>query len=744
MGQNIIVNKEQMTFTLNTNNSSYQMKVDKYKRLLHTWYGGKISGADYSYLVEVLGRGFSGNPGDVSKAGDRDYTLDLLPQEFPQHGTGDYRINALDLVWENGARGTDFVYKDHKVIAGKPELQDLPHFWTSADNKEAVETLVVVLEDLYSDLELELYYSIFPEYDLIVRSSKITNLGNEEVVLKNIASGALDFINKDFELINFPGRHLKERNASKVELGENIFQIRSTRGTSSHQQNPSLFLQEQGACEDKGEVYGLSLVYSGGFNISCEKDQLGQIRVVAGLDDSNFSWILKNGESFQTPELAMCYSPEGRGELSRNLHRAVNNNLIRSSWADKRRPVLINNWEATYFDFDKDKILEIANKAKELNFDLLVLDDGWFGKRDLDISGLGDWIPNETKIGGTLEDLIKDVNDLGLDFGIWMEPEMVNEDSDLYRAHPDWALAIPGREPNRSRVQLVLDFSRKDVQDFAISAIDNVLQTGNITYLKWDMNRSLFDLYSHSLPAEKQGELSHRYVLGVYRVLQHLLDNYPDLLIEGCSGGGGRFDLGMLYYTPQIWTSDNTDALDRTRIQHGTSFVYPLSSISAHVSAVPNHQNHRVTPISTRAFTALQGAFGYEMDLSTLSESEQEFTKKFIDFYNKHWETVQKGDYYRLVDPYENTYVTAWENVATDKAEAILTVVYKDLAAAGLAECIKWKGLCKDSDYKLTLYKGSEEFDCGVYSGLDLMVAGILVERGRQNYDSVCYIAEKV
>ena len=373
MGQNIIVNKEQMTFTLNTNNSSYQMKVDKYKRLLHTWYGGKISGADYSYLIEVLGRGFSGNPGDVSKEGDRDYTLDLLPQEFPQHGTGDYRINALDLVWENGARGTDFVYKDHKIIGGKPELQGLPHFWTSADKKEAVETLVVVLEDLYSDLELELYYSIFPEYDLIVRSSKITNLGNEEVVLKNIASGALDFINKDFELINFPGRHLKERNASKVELGENIFQIRSTRGTSSHQQNPSLFLQEQGACEDKGEVYGLSLVYSGGFNISCEKDQLGQIRVVAGLDDSNFSWILKNGESFQTPELAMCYSPEGRGELSRNLHRAVNNNLIRSSWSDKRRPVLINNWEATYFDFDKDKILEIANKAKELNFDLSLI-----------------------------------------------------------------------------------------------------------------------------------------------------------------------------------------------------------------------------------------------------------------------------------------------------------------------------------------------------------------------------------
>ncbi len=744
MSQSIIVNEEQRTFTLHTNNSSYQMKVDKYKRLLHTWYGEKISGADYSYLIEVLGRGFSGNPGDVSKVGDRNYTLDLLPQEFPQYGTGDYRINALDLLWESGARGTDLVYKDYKVISGKPDLEELPHFWASKENESGVETLVIVLQDLYSELELELYYSVFPEYDLITRSAKLTNLGKEEVVLKNFASGALDFINKDFEVINFPGRHLKERNVRKVELGENVFQIKSTRGTSSHQQNPSLILQDKGASETQGEVYALSLVYSGGFNISCEKDQLGQTRVVAGLDDSNFSWTLGNGESFQTPELAISYSKEGRGELSRNLHRAINNNLIKSSWVNKRRPVLINNWEATYFDFSKEKILKIAEKAKEINFDLLVLDDGWFGKRDTDLSGLGDWIPNESKLDGTLADLVEDVNELGLDFGIWMEPEMVNEDSDLYREHPDWAIAIPGREPNRSRTQLVLDFSRKEVQYFAISAIDNVLKSGNIKYLKWDMNRSLFDLYSHNLPAERQGELSHRYVLGVYRVLQHVLDNYPDLLLEGCSGGGGRFDLGMLYYTPQIWTSDNTDALDRTRIQHGTSFIYPISSISAHVSAVPNHQNQRVTPISTRAFTALQGAFGYELDLVTLTEAEQEFTKKFIDFYNKHWETVQKGEYYRLIDPYKNSYITAWENVETDKSKAILTVIYKDLAAGALPEYIKWQGLCKESKYKVTLYKGTEEFDCGIYNGLDLMVAGMMVERARQNFDSLCYVAEKV
>ena len=738
--QYIIFNEEDSTFTINSNKSTYQMKVDENKSLLHTWYGERTVGSDYSYIFTHMDVGFSGNPGDRST--DKNYSFDTLSQEFPQYGTGDFRINALDVLWENGTRGTDFRYSSHDFYSGKYDLEGQPHFWSREDND--AETLVINLKDRFSELKLELYYSVFPEFDLITRSARLINETNETIFIKNFASAALDFVYSDFDVLHLPGQHTGERNAEITELGRNIFQVRSTRGTSSHQHNPSIILQGKDTTELVGEAYGISLVYSGGFNISCEKDQLGQTRMVAGLDNSNFNWKLEAGESFATPELALSYSNSGRGELSRNLHNAVNNNLIKSNWVNKRRPVLVNNWEATYFDFTKDKILEIVRKAKELNFDLFVLDDGWFGKRDLDISGLGDWIPNETKLGGTLADLVKEVNEIGLDFGIWMEPEMVNEDSDLYRAHPEWALAIPGKSPVRARTQLVLDFSRKDVQDFAIGALDNVLQSGNISYLKWDMNRSLFDLNSAELPADRQGEVSHRYVLGVYRVFQHLLDNYPDLLVEGCSGGGGRFDLGMLYYTPQIWTSDNTDAIDRTRIQHGTSFFYPLSTISAHVSAVPNHQNQRVVPISTRAATALQGAFGYELDLNTLTEVEQEFTKNFINFYNEYWETVQKGDYYRIIDPYEDKYVTAWEMVDKNKDNAIMVVVYKDLMTSKLPKLIKWQGLDKNATYKLALYNGDGRQVLGEYKSADLETAGLKIAKASQNYDAVWYVAEKI
>lgn len=715
-------------FTLQTKNSTYQMKADSKGILLHTYYGKKTDASDYSYLVSMADRGFSGNIYEARE--DRTYSLDFLPQEFPVCGSGDYRVDCLHADLGQGVSDCLMFFDSYQVSKGKYGLKGLPAMFAKEDEK--VDTLEIVLKDSQEELYLHLWYGVFESYDIITRAAVIENRTNREVRLHKALSACLDMDHDGMGLIHFYGRHAGEREMERVALYHGITELRSTRGTSSHQHNPFVILAAQNTTEDNGECYGFSLLYSGGFHIQAEVDQFHQTRLVMGIDDSDFTWSLLPGEKFVTPEVAMGYSGTGLAKLSHCYHDSFQHHLIRSSWKDKRRPILVNNWEATYFDFDADKLLRIAKEAAELELDMLVLDDGWFGKRDNDDSGLGDWFVNEEKLGCTLGELADQVNDLGLMFGLWFEPEMISEDSDLYRNHPDWAMVVPGRNPIRGRSQLVLDMTREDVLDYIKERLFAIMDSANIQYVKWDMNRSVAAAYSVLLPRERQGELRHRYVLGLYHVMEALLARYPDLLLEGCSGGGGRFDAGMLYYAPQIWCSDNTDAVERLHIQYGTSFGYPMSSVSAHVSVCPNHQNGRVTPFKTRGICAMQGTFGYEMDLSKLTPEEKEEAREQIRTFKKHYRLFQFGDYYRITSPLENHDFTAWEYADKEGKEAYMGVVFTDLHGNPAAHSVKFRGLRPEGIYKM--WKDNEL--TGEYTGAALMNGGILLPVPKENYDS--------
>ncbi len=590
-----------------------------------------------------------------------------------------------------------------------------------------METLKITLKDRLEEIYVTLFYGVFEKKNVITRAASIENRSGKNVTLKRALSFGLDFMEGDMDLIHFYGKHAGERQFERRNLPHGITEISSSRGTSSHHHNPFVILCDKDTTEDFGNAYGVSFIYSGGFKIQMEKDQVDGIRLVCGLDDEEFLWKLAPGETFVTPEAALSYSEKGLTALSDQFQKAYHANLIRSPWKDKKRPTLVNNWEATYFGFDAEKLLKIAGEAADLGLDMLVLDDGWFGKRNDDNSGLGDWFVNEKKLGCTMKELVDRVNALGLKFGIWLEPEMVSEDSDLYRTHPDWVLQIPGREPNRSRNQLVLDLSRKEVREYMKKFIDDTLSCANISYVKWDMNRSVDNVYSAADPTLSQGAIRHKYVLGLYEVMEDMLTRHPDLLLEGCSGGGGRFDAGMLYYAPQIWCSDNTDAIERLRIHYGTSFGYPMSSVSAHVSVCPNHQNGRVTPFKTRGICAMQGSFGYELDLSKLSEEDKAEARRQITVYNENWELFQSGSYYRLNSPMENHDYTAWSYVSKDQRKASLSVIYTDLHGNPKPVRVKLKGLKKDASY---------DVDGTVYTGTALMRGGLLIPKPSCNYDS--------
>ncbi|HEX3078720.1 MAG TPA: alpha-galactosidase, partial [Lachnospiraceae bacterium] len=565
--------KEQNTFTLHTRNTTYQMKVGKLGHLLHLYYGSKVEG-DMEYLLTYFDRGFSGNPYDADL--ERTYSMDCLPLEYPTQGNGDYRTTCLTIRNTDGTYSCDLRYKDYRITKGKYSIPGLPAIYAT---EEEADTLEIILEDSVSKVEVSLFYGVLEKYDVITRSVKVRNTSDQAVVIEKALSAGLDFIYGDFDLLTFYGRHAMERILQKTKVAHGIQAIGSKRGTSSHHYNPFLILADTQTTEDAGSCYGMNLVYSGSFKAEVERDQIDQTRAVMGLQDELFSYVLESGSDFYTPEVVLSYSDSGLTKLSHNYHNVFRNNLCRGKYKLEKRPVLINNWEATYFDFNEEKIYQIAKQAAELGVEMIVLDDGWFGKRDNDLSGLGDWIVNEKKLGGSLDKLVDRINNLGLKFGIWMEPEMVSEDSDLYRNHTDYAFTIPGRKPIRSRHQLVLDFSRKEVVDHIYDMMCKVLDSANIEYLKWDMNRSIHDVYSATLDSTDQGAVLYRYMLGLYDLLERLLGRYPNLLIEGCSGGGGRFDAGMLHYTPQIWCSDNTDALDRIIIQEGTSFAYPVSTV---------------------------------------------------------------------------------------------------------------------------------------------------------------------
>lgn len=727
----IIYCEKDRIFTLQTKNTTYQMQVDRYGFLLHLYYGKKTDTC-MDYLLTYYDRGFSGNPYDAGE--DRTYSMDTLPQEFPCYGNGDFRSTAFAVENTDGSMSCDLRYKSHKIFDGKYNLEGLPAVYAS---EEEAQTLEILMEDPVTGVKVVLLYGVLPAQDIITRSVSVKNESSGKIYLNKIESASLDFLYGDYELLTFYGRHAMERNVQRVPVVHGTQKIGSVRGTSSHQYNPMMILAEKETTEDKGNCYAMSFVYSGCFQGEVLKDQLNQTRMMLGLQEEAFRYPLETGEMFQAPEVILSYSSEGMNRLSQNLHHCIRQHICRGKYKEEIRPILINSWEAAYFDFTGDTIYELAKAAKEVNIDMLVMDDGWFGKRDDDNSGLGDWFVNEKKLGGTLGNLIKRINDLGVKFGIWIEPEMVSEDSDLYRKHPDWALTVPGRNPVRSRNQLVLDFSRKEVVDEIYDQICKVLDQGNIEYVKWDMNRSLMDVYSSV--TRDQGRVLHDYVLGLYDFLERLVQRYPNLLIEGCSGGGGRFDAGMMYYTPQIWCSDNTDAIDRLRIQYGTSFGYPVSVVGSHVSAVPNHQTGRKTPLHTRGVVAMSGTFGYELNLMKLSEEEKQEIREQIAEYKSYAPIIQNGLYYRLSDPTTEE-ICAWEFVHTDEKEqskVLLNVVMQVIHGNMTVNYVKLQGLEETAVYR-------EEKSGKRYTGAALMYGGmpLPIEPGEYQAYQYCFVKE--
>lgn len=681
--------KEKQIFSIDTKNTTYQMKVDSCGFLIHLYYGAKVNGA-MDYLLTYADRGFSGNPAEAGA--DRTYSLDVLPQEYPTWGTGDYRNAALLIQNADHSESCKLQYAGHTIKKGKYNLSGLPAVY--AEENEA-ETLEIYMEDCVSNLKVTLLYGVVEQLDIITRSVIIENHGSEDIIIEKAGSACLELLPGQYDLLSFCGRHTMERTVQRKRIGYGSSVFESRRGTSSHQYNPAFILADVNATEDCGNCYGIAFVYSGGFRFETEKDPYDQVRTVMSIQPEQFAYPLNPGERFVVPETIFSFSQNGFGALSHNYHNCINHHVIRRSFQKKMRPVLINSWEAAYFDFTGETMLELAKNAADVGIDLVVMDDGWFGKRDDDNSGLGDWEVNEEKLGCSLGTLIEKINELGVDFGIWIEPEMISEDSTLYRNHPDWVLQIPGRSPVRSRNQLVLDFSRKDVRDYIFASICKVLDQGNITYVKWDMNRSISDVYSHVNVRET---VLHDYVVGVYDFLEQMIQRYPELLIEGCSGGGGRFDIGMLYYTPQIWCSDNTDAIDRTKIQYGTSFFYPASAVGSHVSAVPNHQTGRITSLKTRAVVAMAGTFGYELNLQMLSAEEKEEIKEQVAVFKKQNELIQQGTYYRLTNPMEDA-MAAWLFVSENKKHALFNVVVLDKQVNAGVAFIKLKGLLEGSTY---------------------------------------------
>lgn len=690
--------------TLQTKNTTYQMGVSTTGFLLHLYYGAKIQD-DTSIDLAYYERGMSGVPYDCK--GDNTFSCDVLPQEYPCFGTGDYRSPAFVLHTDDGVRGVDLRYVSHCVKEGKYALPGLP----AAYGDKNVQTCEITLADKHTQTEVVLKYGVFYEEDVITRSVEVNNVGTTPIYLNKVLTASLDFVTGDFDLIHFPGRHMMERIPERTPIVHAKQCIESRRGTSSHQQNPFVILAQRDAVEDHGLCYGMSFVYSGNFQVEAERDQFEQTRVQMGLSEEILDYKLASGEVFHAPEVIMACSIHGLTDLSHIYHQFIREHICRGKYKDIRRPILINNWEATYFDFTGEKIVQIAKQAAELGMEMLVLDDGWFGNRNNDKAGLGDWYVNEHKLGGTLGDLVKEINDIGLKFGLWIEPEMVNEDSDLYREHPDWVLQIPGRNPVLGRNQLVLDFSRKEVVDHIFDQISKVVDSANIEYIKMDMNRSICDVYSATADVQNSGTILHQYMLGVYDFLERMLQRYPNLLIEGCSSGGGRFDTGMLYYTPQIWCSDNTDAIERLTIQEGTSYGYPISASSAHVSAVPNHQTGRITSLHTRGVVAMMGNLGYELDLTLLTEEEKEMVKQQIKEYKENWKLIHRGKHYRVDSPKKQGEYGMWDCVSEDQSEALLSVVATTAHANRPIYYAKCLGLKQDARYQCEetgkIYTGS-------------------------------------
>ena len=716
-------------FKLDTKNTSYVIAVvDGEQFLGHVYYGQKLNDYHLDHLLRIEEGPFV--PSRNNR--DRGSFLDSFPMEYPAHGLGDYREDCISIRTEEGNTGLSLNYVSHKITLGKPALEGLP---ASFGTEQECETLEITCKDSHTGLETVLMYTVFEDVDVITRSVKVVNPSEKTLFLTRVMSACLDMDNRDFEAVTLHGSWARERHIQTVPVSHAKLSVESVRGESSHQDHPFMALKTKGADDDHGEVYAMNFVYSGNFKAMVQNDQFDQLRMIMGIHPEDFSWKLNPGEAFQAPEVVMVYSAGGLGTMTRTFHDFYRNHLIRGEYKDKKRPILINNWEATYFEFNTEKLIAIAKQASELGIEMLVMDDGWFGHRNDDSTSLGDWFVNENKLPGGLKYLVDEVNKLGLKFGIWMEPEMISPDSELYKEHPDWAIAVKGRTGTLSRNQYVLDFSRKDVRDCIYEKIRAILNSANIEYVKWDMNRQLTDLGSLALPADRQGELSHRYVLGVYEMQERLTQDFPDLLLENCSGGGARFDPGMLYYSPQIWCSDDTDAIERLGIQEGTALIYPLSAMGAHVSDCPNHTVGRNTPFKTRGEVALAGTFGYELDITKIAKEEQEQIPQQTAMYHKYNDLVREGDYYRIASYRENHFYDCYMVVSKDKKEALVTFVTVHARPNYHSLKVRLQGLNPNLDYRL---EGGMENEC-VYGGDLLMNAGMLVPSEQGDYRSYLY-----
>ena len=712
--------EETKQLILETASTCYQMKIDSLGYLNHLYYGPRVGQNDMSYLFRVYDHGFSGNPYDMRH--DRAFSLDSMAQEYTSFGVGDFRVTSIASSTSDGSRCAEFRYLEHSIERGKYSIPGLPAVYEDDDKAQ---TLIVTLADAAAHIKVKLYYGVLEELDIITRATEIINDGKGIIWLRKASTMCLELPFGKWDMIHFHGRHCMERQVERVPLFHGIHTLVSGRGMSSHQHNPFVILCDRDATEDSGNCYGMMLMYSGNHKTEIELDQFDSTRVVMGINDDRFRWELSPGTSFHTPEIILACA-NGLTQLSHRYHRVIRNNVVRGKYKLSHRPVLINNWEATYFDISEEKILSIAEKAADIGVELFVLDDGWFKNRNDDNAGLGDWIPDEKKLPNGLDGLISKINGMGLKFGLWIEPEMVNEDSDLYRDHPDWAMTAPNRAPMMSRNQLALDLSRPEVYQYLYDAISNLLENYNIEYIKWDFNRSLSDVYSHATPSARQGEVTHRYYLSLYKLYEKLTSRFPNVLFEGCAGGGGRFDAGMLHYSPQIWCSDNTDAISRLSIQYGTSFGYPMSSMGAHVSAIPNHQTGRLTPLATRGIVAMSGTFGYELDLDKLSEEELEEMRAQIVRFKEIEPIVHNGLHYRLSTSADSRHYVAWQFVSPDKERSLLNIVVTNPLANSAPVHLKLKGLDP-----ATVYSVNGEFEC---LGSSLMNSGYTFPRLEGDY----------
>jgi alpha-galactosidase len=691
--------------------SSYVFSVGPQGRLVHQGWGPRLTAWAGAAAPRPVDRAFSPNPG----RDDRTVSWDTLPQEFPTAGATDFRSAALRLRHADGSWQAELAYQTHRILPGKPPLAGLPCAYVEV--VEEADTLEVDLIDAPTQLTVTLVYTVYRDRDVLVRSARVTNGGKGSVELFAFQSLSVDFGDKDFDLITLPGAWGRERAIDRRPLSSGLQGADSRRGASSHQQHPFLALARPGVTESAGEVYGLSLVYSGNFRALAEVDQFDGVRVQLGINPEGFSWRLGAGETFQAPEVLMVRSSQGLGAMSRTFHGLLGRRVARGPWRDRERPILINNWEATYFDFNAEKLLALAQEASKAGIELFVLDDGWFGHRDNDKTSLGDWVVDRKKLPAGLDDLGSRLLDKGMTFGLWFEPEMISVDSDLYRAHPDWCLHVAGRPRSEGRNQLVLDMGRPEVQNYLVDAITKVLRDAPISYVKWDMNRHQTEAGSALLPADRQGEAQHRYILGLYSVMDRITSAFPAVLFESCSGGGGRFDPGILFYMPQGWASDNTDAVCRLQIQYGTSLVYPPSSMGAHVSAVPNHQVHRHTPLSTRYEVARTGAFGYELDLTKLSTEDKAEIRRQTERYRSERPLAQFGDFYRLADPFAGN-EAAWMSVAADRSQALVTFVRVLAQPNAPQRVLKLAGLDPSRRYAI-------DGQTGTWGGDELMTWGL-------------------